>query len=58
MKMNLTRIAGEGVRNMSNSKATLPLYVSGNTQKEKVAGALANRVRNRRQAGHHMVPME
>lgn len=49
MKMNLTRIAGEGVRNMSNSKATLPLYVSGNTQKEKVAGALANRVRNRRQ---------
>jgi len=49
LKMSLSTIAGEGVRNMSNSKAALPLYVSANTQRDKVAGALANRVRSKSQ---------
>ena len=39
---------------MAPLKAALPLYVSANTQRDKVAGALANRVRSKSQAqvGH------
>ena len=50
MKMLLATIHGSSVRRMTSSKVSEPLYVSANTRVQKVAGALAQRVRANQQA--------
>ena len=43
-------VSGRVHVNLQPLKAALPLYVSANMQRDKVAGALANRVRSKSQA--------